>query len=341
MGMEGTSKSTLEGIRLGLHMSPPNQTTDQISRAAWAEANGFDSLWIPDGLGRMDGFTMAAGIAPQTEKVRLALGIVPVFTRPAPVIATSAMTMTHLAPGRFVLGLGSSSHTMIERWYGTPFEKPLTRVRETTELVRRVLAGERTDYDGRTIRSHAFRLGMAPASPVPIHLAALRPRMLELAGEIGDGVILNLVPLSLLPRMLEHVDTGAKRSGRRLEDLEIAVFLYTFATGEVETAEREMANIAAGYFSTPVYSDFLRWMGFEREADQILEGFRERDRSKTLSAFSPEVLHELGIIGSAEACRATVAAYVRAGVTTPVLAAGAGDPADFEATLEAFARPTG
>jgi probable F420-dependent oxidoreductase len=285
----------------------------------------------------MDALTMAAGLAPQTERIRLCLGIVPVFTRPAAVIATSAMTLSHLAPGRVVLGLGASSHTMVEQWYGTPYVKPLTRVRETTELVRRILAGERTDYEGETIRSHNFRLGIAPRGDVPIYLAALRPNMLELAGEIADGVILNLCPRALLPRVLEHVDRGAKRAGRRVEDLEIVSFLYVFATADEAPARRDMATVAAGYFSTPVYSRFLGWMGHRREAALILEGFRERDRSKTLGAFTDEVLHELGIIGDARHCRAEVARYRAAGVDVPVIAAGSSDAAVLDATLEAFA----
>ena len=332
------TKDPLQDVTLGVHMSPPNQPSSQLDLGPWAEANGFDSLWIPDGLGRMDAFTMAAGIAPRTERIRLCLGIVPVFTRPAAVIATSAMTMTHLAPERFVLGLGSSSHTMIERWYGMAFDKPLTRVRETAGLVRSVLAGERTRFEGETIRSDSFRLGIAPRCEVPIYLAALRPKMLELAGEIANGVILNLVPLELLPRMLEHIDTGAKRSGRRVEDLEVVAFIYVFAGSDNETAEAEMANIAAGYFSTPVYSDFLKWMGYTNEAEAILEGFRERDRAKSLGAFTPEVLHKLGIIGDPDHCRRGIAEYASAGVDVPVIAPGAENPEAYQSTLNAFTR---
>jgi probable F420-dependent oxidoreductase len=311
-----------------------------LPRAAWAEAHGYDSLWIPDGQGRMDAFTAAAGMATLTESIRICTAIVPVYTRPAPVIATSAMTMTHLAPDRFVLGLGSSSHTMVESWYGTPFVKPLTRVRETVSLVRQILDGAKTDFEGETIRSKNFRLGLRPelgsSGRLPIYLAGLRPRMLELAGEIADGVILNLVPLEVLPRMLEHIDTGAKRSGRRIEDLEVAVFLYVFVTDDERPALEEMANIAAGYFSTPVYSSFLDWMGYPREAEQILEGFKQRNRSMTLGAFTDEVLHKLGVIGSIEHCRGVVEAYVTAGSDVPVIAGASSDPGVFDATLNAF-----
>ena len=226
---------------------------------------------------------------------------------------------------------------MIEQWYGLPFEKPLQRVRETTELVRSMLSGAKTDYDGATVHSHNFRLAMAPRADVPIYLAGLRPKMLELAGEIADGVILNLVPLELVPRMLEHIDTGAKRAGRRVEDLEVVLFLYVFATPDEAIAEQEMAGIAAGYFSTPVYSHFLSWMGYDREAALILEGFKERDRNKTLGAFTPEVLHKLGVIGDDDACRAAIRAYARAGIDVPVVAAAAADADLYQKTLNAFA----
>lgn len=332
------AKAHFSDLHLGLHMSPPNHYTDPLPLGPWAEQAGFNSLWIPDGLGRMDAFTMAAGLAPSTSTIQLNLGIVPVFTRPAAVIATSAMTLSHLAPDRVALGLGASSHTMVEQWYGVPFEKPLTRVRETTELVKQIMAGSKTAYDGKTIRSHNFRLGLAPRGKMPIYLAGLRPKMLELAGETADGVILNLVPLELVPRMLEHIDTGAKRSGRRVEDLEIALYVYTWVTSELDVARREMATIAAGYFSTPVYNDFLKWMGYADEAAQILEGFRRKDRSMTLGAFTDEVLHKLGIIGDAAHCRDELTAFAAAGITAPVLTPSASDAATFQATLDAFVR---
>ena len=210
--------------------------------------------------------------------------------------------------------------------------------RETTELVQQILAGAKTSYAGDTIRSHNFRLGLKPASHIPIYLAGLRPKMLELAGEKADGVILNLVPQEVLPRVLEHIDNGAKRSGRRVEDLTIALYIYTFVTADQETARKEMAAIAAGYFSTPVYNNFLKWMGYEHEAQQILEGFRQRDRSMTLGAFTDEVLEKLAVIGDAGTCRARIADYAKAGISIPVITPAAADPQVFEATMVAFER---
>ena len=322
--------------RIGVSINTLAHSPDVLEELLWAEEQGYESLWFRDGGGRADAFTLAAAVAARTKRIRLVLSVVPVFTRPAAVFATSAMTMSHLAPDRFVLGVGSSSHAMIEGWYGMPFDKPKTRVRETVYLIRKMLAGEKVDWQGKTIYSRGFRLGIPPRGNIPIYLAALRPGMLELAGEIGDGVVLNLAPAKALPRMLESIDKGAKRSGRRVEDLEIAILLSTYVTKDVERSRKEFAGVAASYYSTPVYNEFLAWCGHEKEAKLITEGFATKDRSKTLGALSPEILHSLAPIGDAETCRAMARAYHTAGVTTPIIVPASPLKEEHWDTLKAF-----
>ena len=223
--------------RLGLYLSPTPDHEGGFDRALWADREGFDDLWFPDGDGMRDAMTFAATVAGRTERVRLCTGITPVYTRVPAVIATSSLAVNRVAPGRFALGLGSSTHTMVENWYGVPFERPLARVRETTELVRKLFAGEKTRYQGDTITSRGFRLKEAIVGDVPIFLAGMGPKMLELAGELADGVILNhFTPLDRVPWALECVDRGAKRSGRRVEDLEIAQRVAVWVTDDDETA---------------------------------------------------------------------------------------------------------
>jgi len=322
---------------VGLGMMVPAERTGQVARAQWAEANGYESLWLTDGGGRMDAFTLAAALAVKTERVRICLSVVPVYTRPPAVLATSAMTLSHLAPGRIVLGLGSSSHAMVEGWYGTPFKKPWTRVKESAQLVRRMLALEKIDYVGETLYSRGFRLGIAPAAPIPIYLAALRPRMLELAGEIADGVVLNLVPPAVVPRVLEHIDAGAKRAGRRVDDLEVGLLLNTFVTADPAAALEQFRGIALGYYATPVYNRFLAWCGYEQAATDISEGFAQRDRARTAAALDEAVLRELAALGSAEECRAMVRRYHEAGITTPIIVAASTDHGAYLETVRTFA----
>ncbi|MDH4248528.1 MAG: LLM class flavin-dependent oxidoreductase, partial [Deltaproteobacteria bacterium] len=206
--------------RMAIHLPAPGAVSATLELARWAEAEGFDDVWFADS-GGVDALTAAAAVAGQTRRVRLGTAIVPVYTRTPAVLAASAMTLSHLAPGRFLLGLGASSHAMIEGWHGLKLEAPLTRVKETALLVRELLAGGKTNFTGQTLRSKGYALTPPAQNPVPILLAGLRGKMLEMAGEVGDGVVINLFPYEVLPRLLAHVDTGAKRAGSSLAAREI------------------------------------------------------------------------------------------------------------------------
>ena len=326
-----------ESPRVGLFLLSPSENTGAVERAVWAERRGFDSVWVPDGGGKMHALTLAAALATQTSSIRIGLGVVPVFTHSPAVLAASATTLAHLAPGRVVLGLGASSHAMIEGWHGMPFVKPLTRVRETAQVLRRMLAGERVDFAGETLNTRGFRLQPIPPQPVPIYLAALRPKMLELAGEIADGVILNLAPVEAIAKMIGHVAAGAERAGRSLADVEIIARFNVMVTDDMAAGRDLFRGHALGYYSTPVYNKFLAWCGFEKEAAEITAGFKAGDRGRTQAAVSDALVDKLGVIGDADACRARLREYLQAGVQTPVINAISADPAEAESTMEAFA----
>jgi len=316
-------------------MLPPSEFTG-VERALWAEEQGFDSLWIPDGAGKMHSLTLAGGLAAKTSSIRIGIGVVPVYTHTPAVLASAALTLSHLAPGRVVLGIGASSHTMIESWHGLPFEKPLTRVRETAQVLRRMLDGERVDYAGKTLSTKGFKLMPTPNEHIPIYLAALRPKMLELAGEIGDGVILHLAPLRALPKMLEHVARGAERSGRSLADLEIVCRFNTIVSDTREAGIEASRQFIQMYYTTPVYNEFLAWCGFEKQAALFMEGFQARDRAKTRAALDDELVSELCILGDAKECREQTAAFHAAGINTAAINAFAEDAERASRTMAAF-----
>src|SRR5262249_45951430 len=159
-----------------------------------AEASGWTDIWSGETDGH-DGFTILSLAATWTSRMRLGTGVVNVFTRGRAVLAQHAAALQDASDGRFVLGLGSSSHVVVESWNGLSFTRPRERVRETVAFLREALAGNRAA--GR------FKLATPPHDPVPIVVAALRGRMLETAGEIGDGIFLNLAPRAALPRLIE------------------------------------------------------------------------------------------------------------------------------------------
>ena len=316
---------------------PVNQVLkDSIDLVQWAEENGFSDGWFAD-PGAPDGLTTAAAIAAYTQKLRIGMAIVPVYTRSPTVLAASTDVIAQALPGRFVLGLGSSSEIIMQNFNGIALEKPLTRVKETALVVRSILRGEKTNFtDLNTIYSRGY--AQQPSDPpVPIYLAALRPKMLEMAAEYGDGVILNLWPKSALSKMLEHIQIGARRSGKSFEDLEIVNRYAVIVTDDKVAAYEEFRRHFIPYFSNPVYNNFLKWCGYEHEAEEILKGWAERDRERTAAAFHDGLVDQIGVIGTAEECQERIREHAEQGITTSIIApVSQRSIAKAYATLDAF-----
>ncbi len=325
--------------RLAVSLPVPPDVTSTLSYAEWAEFEGFDDVWFADG-GSVDSLTLAAAVAMRTQRVRIGTAVIPVFTRTPAVLAATVATLSHLAPGRFILGLGASSHTMVEGWHGLAFDKPLTRMRETTLLLRSMLAGEKSDFDGQTLRSHGYRLDLPLNGHVPIYLAGLRAKMLELAGELGEGVVLNLFPAEALPRMLKHVDAGARRAGSSLAAREVVCRHQVVITSDKPAARETFRKLFAPYYATPVYNRFLAWCGEEEAAATLVAGWREKDRAKTASALSDDLIDRIAIIGSVAECQERVRKLAQAGVTTHIIQSMLPDPYSVRAVLETFSPRT-
>jgi len=305
--------------------------------AARVEALGYESIWIADTGAGPDAFVVAAAAAQVTRSIRLGTAVIPVYTRSPSVMAAGAGSVAQLAPGRFVLGIGASSETIVERWGGVPFRRPLTRMRETTQVLRSMLASERTSFDGRTVRTNGFRLVSPPPKPVPLYLAALMPPMLELAGEIADGVILNMMPVDAVPRMLEHVRRGAARAGRDASTLEVVARFQTIVTDDPAGARQAVRHMMGPYFATSVYNRFVAWCGFPEEAAAIARAWTAKDRAGNLAAVTDEMIDRIAIIGTPEQCRARLRQFADAGVTTPMVHPFLFDEAAIRTVFESLA----
>jgi probable F420-dependent oxidoreductase len=324
--------------RVAISLPLPFLTSrDCVALAQKAEDEwGYDAIWLAETAGP-DAFALAGALAQATRRSTLGTAVVPVYSRTPAVLAMAASTLAQLSEGRFILGIGSSSHTIVEEWNGVAFDRPLTRVRETVAILRQALAGERTDFVGQTVRSRGLRLGSVPARPVAIYLGALREKMLALAGEVADGLCVNLFPVSALPKMLAAYRAGARRAGRDGARDEV-VCRFQVAVTEDLPAARNLARLAfSAYIAAPVYNKFFAWCGFEREAQAVAEAFARRDRAATGAAMSDDLIDRVFILGSPERCRAQIAEFVAAGVTTPVLSPLAADRRGIAAVFEAFA----
>jgi probable F420-dependent oxidoreductase len=322
--------------KLALSLPVPGDVAACLEWSRRAEDLGYESIWIAE-TGGPDPFVLAAAVAQVTRRVRIGLAVSPVYIRTPATIAAAAATVSQLAPGRFILGLGASSHAIVGKWHGTPFRKPLARVRETVTTVRAMLEGKKLAFDGTTLRTHGFRLMAPPAAPVPIYVGALRPAMLELAGEIGDGVAVNLLPVEAVQPSREHLAAGARRAGKDAATLEIVCRQQVFVTDDKAGAREVFRTALTGYFATPVYNRYARWYGFEEEAEMIGRGFAGGDRDLTRKGMSDRLIDAIAIFGSLDECRERIAAYVAAGVDTTAISVLSFDPTVFARTIEGFA----
>ena len=322
--------------RYAFSLPVPPDVNACLDVARRAEALGYESAWLAD-TGGVDPFVLASALARTVSTLRVGIAVSPAFTRTPVVFASMSGSIAQLMPGRFILGLGCSSETIVDRWNGVPFEKPLKRVRETVTLVRAMLQGERTSFKGETVRSEGFRLTALPPQPVPIYVGALKPPMLRLAGEVGDGVAVNLFPASALPRMIAEVERGATKAGKQASDLEIVCRFQAWVTDDPKGARALLRRAMAGYFTTSVYNAFAEWCGFADEARAMREAWAKKDRERTEAAFSDEMIDAITLVGSERHCRDRIDEFVAAGLSTPMIHAFASDPREAWKTIAALA----
>ena len=326
--------------RLGASLPLPPDLGMCRRVAERAEELGYESIWIADTGAGPDAFVVAAAAALATQRLRLGTAVIPIYTRALSVLAAGAGSCAQLMPGRpFVLGLGVSSETIVDAWGGVPYRRPFTRMRETVAALRAMLTGERVTFEGKTVRTRGFRLVSPPPAPVPIYVGALMPPMLELAGEVADGVILNFMPVDAVPRMLAHVRAGAERAGRDHAAIEVVARFQTVVTDDVPAARDAIRQMMGPYFATSVYNRFVAWCGFADEARAIDAAWRAKDRTRNVAAVTDAMIDRLAIIGSAEHCRSRLAEFVAAGVTTPMVQPFLFDKAAIWRTFETLAPP--
>ena len=319
--------------RIAITLPAPDGTVaGTIAAAQQAERLGYQDIWLAD-AGGLDALTLAPLLLEHTEKLRVGIAVIPIFTRTPAVLASTFSVIEQAYPGRFIPGLGTSSHAIIEGWHGLPFEKPVTRTRETMALLRTMLAGEKTGFEGEVLRSHGYRQGV---TAIPVYLAALRSRMLETAAEIGDGVILNLYPRSALPKIIEHIHTGARKAGKAPESVEVVSRQMTVVTDDKASARAAFRAAFSAYYSTPVYNKFLAWCGFEEAAEEIREGWANKDRERTAAALPDELVDDIAFIGSASECQQQIRWCADNGVHTQIISCILPTPEIYTATLQAF-----
>ncbi len=327
--------------RTGIAFSGGPNPRELVELVVLAESLGYESAWVAEGHGG-DQFAILAACATRTSRIKLGTSISSVFVRTAPTIAMAASSVAELSGGRFILGLGSSHKVQVEPEHGVLYGKPLTRTRETVAVVRALIRDGGVRFEGETIRIENFDLWYAPQHrDVPIYLAAVFPKGVELAGEVSDGVILTRSTLGTAAATRQQLAEGARQAGRDASKIELTSLLPT-AVGDTKEAAlsalRPGVALYAGFF--PRYNKLMAGHGFANEAATIAEAWARGDKAAAERAVTDAMIEATSIVGTPEQCRAQVEAYRRSGIDVPILSTFARGPhakAHFEAAIRACA----
>ncbi|HMI94447.1 MAG TPA: LLM class F420-dependent oxidoreductase [Polyangiales bacterium] len=306
-----------KNVRLGLTL-PLGGAAAAVETARAARERGYEELWLAEVAGG-DAYALAGALAVGAPGMRIGTAVVPAQTRTPMIHAMAAMTLSQLTHGNFVLGLGLSSPNIVRDWGGQPYDKPMTRMREHVQVLRQALAGEKVDFDGKTLSSKRFKLGGAPDGHVPIYLGALNEQMLRMTGELCDGVILNMVPERALPQILGAVRAGAEAAGRDPAELEVITRLHVVLVDDPALGRNLIRNVFGAYAATPGYNKCFEWIGFKEEAKEIRERFARGDRAGVAAAVTDELCDAMAVVGNAETIRARVRAYAQQGIDVCVI----------------------
>jgi len=296
--------------------------------AVEAERLGVDCLWSAEAWGH-DAVTPLAFLAARTSRIRLGTGIMQAGTRTPALIAMTAMSLAAMSGGRFILGLGVSGPQVIEGWHGIRFERPVQRMRETVEIVLRAARGERLAYKGKIYElplpggeGKALRSAAKPQPDIPIYLATLSPRSLEMTGEIADGWL----GTSFMPEharvFLDHLEAGAVRAGRSLARLDLQAGGVVAFSDDVERLipprkpGLAFSLGAMGSRRHNFYNDAFKRAGYEDVAVEVQRLWLDGRREVATARVPDELVLKTNLLGTEAMVRKRLEAYRRAGITT-------------------------
>jgi len=295
-------------------------TRDIIECAKAAERAGFSHISVAESFYR-DGAALAAAIAANTTTIKLGTSVLPIYTRTPFQLAMATATLHELSGGRFAyLGLGVGYRSRTESYFGTRVQHPLSRIREYVEVIRLLLSGQEASHEGRLFQFHGFPPLVSGPLEVPVYFGSSGPRMLQLAGEIADGVVLNSLAT---PTHIQHaraaLSQGALKAGRDPRKLTIAASVIYSVAEDIEEAERAAREDVLFYLGYPEINPILEQSGFLGEAETLRKASAEQGRERALALISRKMLDSMAIYGPPEVCRRRLRDLIQAGLELPII----------------------
>lgn len=309
---------TTMGVTAASLMTLGPDTT--LRAAARADELGFTSFWTAETVA-LEAFGLLGAVGQANPTLDLGTGVLALQLRTPPLLAMGAATLQAMQPDRRVMiGIGISSPTVTSRWHSAPYgDRPLAQVREFVTLVRACLSGERVDFTGDFYQVKGFRLGIRLGEKRPeIVVGALGPKMLALAGEVADGVLLNYLPASHVAWSLDQVRTGIERAGRIASEVTSYAYVHAGVCDREAAVDKARKDLFSYAVVDSYAANFTR-AGYGDAVAEIREAHAAKDRAAALAAVSDEMVDGIDVLGDAATVTAAMRAYIDAGVDHPVL----------------------
>ncbi|HEV3231041.1 MAG TPA: LLM class F420-dependent oxidoreductase [Candidatus Dormibacteraeota bacterium] len=331
-------------LAIGLPYTDSVAFDESVELVREAERLGFEAVFVAEVYG-YDSVSLMAALAVRTERIKIGAGILNIYSRSPTLLAQTAASLDMLSGGRFILGLGSSGPQVVEGWHGVPFEKPLQRTREVVDVIRTALRRERVVYDGEVVKlSKGLKLITHPVRPeIPIVIAALGPKTLELTGEIADGWMPTIFHPDHMDVFSPHLEAGLARRGRTLADLMITPMVPLVVHDDVDLCRALIRPYVALYVGgmgsreRNFYNQLVQRYGYVEEARQVQELYLAGDKQAAAALLPDELIDATSVIGSPARCHAALGRLERAGVTMPILGVAGLTREDRLTALEAVA----
>jgi len=301
-------------MRFGIEFVPMEPIVNIVKYVKLAEARGFQYVWITDHYNNRDVYATLAMLAINTERIKLGTGVTNPYTRNIAQTASSIATIDELSNGRAILGIGAGDKVTLEA-LGIQWLKPVIAIRESVTVLRQLWTGKRVKFEGKIIKLKGAKLAVKPKNTIPIYIGAQGPLMLRLAGEVGDGVLINASHPKDFEFAMKQLRRGIERGGRSLNDIDVAAYT-AFSVDEDPKAATKAVKIVVAFIVAGAPDVVLERHGIDVDAaNTIRMAIGKGDFKTAVKSITKDMIDSFSICGTPEDCISRIEELLKTGVT--------------------------
>lgn len=306
-------------MRVGLCFDGFYSIQEMIELARLAEDIRMESIWMSDHLCFRDSLTTSMALLGSTQSIKVAAAPMSPYSRGPIITAMSIATLEEFAPGRVIASPGTGNAAALKE-AGIESPHPLRTMREYVEILRRFLKGDTVNFQGQMFQIHGAKMGFLPSTPIKMYITAVRPRMLQLGGELGEGVLLSggCSP-GYIGQCIGEIAKGAGKVGKSLEDVDVAGFVTAAVSDKAKEAIEANKLFLAYIFRNAHHAENIRLGGGKVDQEGLAAAVAKRDWDGAKKFISDEVVHAHSVAGTPADCRARLESFVKGGLNLPIL----------------------